>query len=237
MPGAFAKISGAQESGGGNIIRDGNYKLLIEKVHMLNGHNGECFIAEMRVLESAASGLADEFGKPVIPNPVGSTCSLVCNITKYDAAAGTAKKFIRAALAGLGMTPEEVGDQLAQARGQQRGSIEDTAAWVCGDENPLHGVLISDNTYRTSNKGRANSANAGKPITNHGWQGISQTPENIQVQRKWLSENKPSVDAAAPAQMAAAVQSAVGTPAAAPAAPAAKPSLAGSPLGNMLGIK
>lgn len=235
MPGAFAKISGAQESGGGNIIRDGNYKLLIEKVHMLNGHNGECFIAEMRVMEASPSGALDEFGKPVVPNPAGTTCSLVCNITKYDAAAGTAKKFIRAALAGIGMTPEDVGNQLAQAQGRQSGTIEDTAAWVCGGENPLHGVLVGDNTYRTVNKGRVNQANAGKPVTNHGWQPIQQTGENIQAQRKWLSENKPAAETAAQNQMSAAVQAAA-QPTAAPAA-AAKPALAGSPLGNILGIK
>lgn len=242
---AFSKIAGAQTFDGGNTIRDGNYVFLIERAFLHDGHNGECFIAELRVLESAASGATDETGRPVMPNPAGSTCSLVCNLTKYDAAAGTAKKFCGAAVESIGYTLESLGDQLAQAQNRAKGSPEEALAYLCGDSNPLHGIRIADNTWRSVNKGRYNQANAGKPMTNHKFIAIPQDGEAVSAQRKYLADNKPKADTTAQAQMAAAV-GAVASPAAQPAAPAqqqaATPAaqtrpLAGSPLGGILGLK
>lgn len=238
MPGAFSKITTATTSGGGTPIRDGIYKFLVERAFMNNGHNGECFIAELRVLESSSNGATDDLGKPVIPNPAGSQASLVCNITKYDAAAGTAKKFITAALEGLGYTLETLGDRIAQAQGRQKGSAEDAIAYVCSESNPLHGVMVHDQTYQSLNKGRYNTANAGKKMTNHNFGHIQQDEAAVQAQRKYLAENKPKVDTAAQAQLAAAVATAVApqqsTEPFRPTVQPARQPAAGSPLGGIL---
>lgn len=198
MSGAFAKVAGAKMTGGGNPIKDGNYKFLIEKVFIQNGHTGELFIGELRVIESAPNGAVDELGRPVMPNPAGSQCSLVCNLTKHDAAAGNAKKFIVQALAGLGYTEDKV--------------TSEVIAHVCSEANPLHGVAVADETYRGVNKGRLNAANAGKPLTLNNWRPILQTEDDVVAQRKYLAETKPKVDSAAQAQMAAAVNTAIGAP-------------------------
>lgn len=171
----FKKIAAATATGGGNNIRDGRYKFLIEKCHIQEGHTGTCLIAEFRVMEAAASGALDEQGKPVIPNPVGSTCSMVCNVTKHESAYGNVKAFVQGALGGLGYTPDKIDDQVL--------------AEVFSDANPLRGVAVIDETYRGVNKGRANAANAGKPLTLNKWKSIAQTQEEVQAQAQYLDEN------------------------------------------------
>lgn len=193
--GAFAKIASASATGGGNNIRDGVYKFLVEKVTIQKGHTGESFIAEFRVIESAATGATDERGNPVSPNAPGSTCSMVANLTKHESAAGNAKAFIVGALAGLGYTEEQI--------------TPEVMGYVCSEKNPLRGLAVIDETYRGVNKGRSNPANAGKPLTLNKWKAISQTEEDVQKQRAWLDANPPRVDTAAQQPAAAAVQPAV----------------------------
>lgn len=232
--GAFSKIATASATGGGNNIRDGIYKLLVEKVHMQTGHTGECFIAEFRVIESSPNGALDEQGRPVVPNAPGSTCSMVCNITKHASAAGNAKAFVVNALAGLGITEDKINAE--------------TMAYVCSENNPLRGLAITDETYRGVNKGRENPANAGKPLTLNKWKPIAQTEADVNAGKAYLDANPPKVDAAAAAQTANAaalfqqVQTAQPasqpvvqpTPAPTPAAQPAKPA-GGGILGGILG--
>ncbi len=79
---ALAKIQSATVTGGGNNVRDGRYKLLVEKCEYSKGFQGERFVAELRVIEASATGLLDESGRPVAPNAVGTTYSLVCLLDK-----------------------------------------------------------------------------------------------------------------------------------------------------------
>lgn len=181
--GAFAKVAGASATGGGNNIRDGVYKLLVEKVHIQDGHSGECFIAEFRVVESQANGAVNEQGQPIIPNAVGSSASIVCNLTKHASAAGNAKAFVVAACAGLGYTEAQI--------------TPDVMAYICSEKNPLRGLAVTDETYRGVNKGRDNPANAGKPLTLNKWKPVAQTEDDIKRQAAYLDSNASRVDAGA----------------------------------------
>ena len=190
--GAFAKIASASATGGGNNIRDGIYKLMVEKVQMQTGHTGECFIAEFRVLDSSPNGAVDEQGRPVIPNAPGSTCSMVCNITKHASAAGNAKAFVEKALEGLGVSPDKINAE--------------TMAYVCSENNPLRGLAIIDETYRGVNKGRENPANAGKALTLNKWKAVAQTEADVNTGNAYLDATPPKVDtASAQANSAAAL--------------------------------
>lgn len=221
MSGAFAKIAAASATGGGNNIRDGIYKFLVEKISLQNGHTGECFIAEFRVVESTANGALDEQGRPVVPNAVGSTCSMVCNLTKHESAAGNAKAFVVKALAGLNLTEQDI--------------TPEVMAWVCGEKNPLRGLAVRDETYRGVNKGKSNPANRGLPLTLNKWHPIAQTEAEVKTASAWLDANPPRVDVGAqqPAAQAMkpAMEAAAQTTAAAP-----KPALGGL-LGGVLGNK
>lgn len=216
--GAFAKIASASATGGGNNIRDGIYKMLVEKVHIQKGHTGESFIAEFRVIESSSNGATDEQGRPIVPNAPGSTCSMVCNLTKHESAAGNAKAFVVGALAGLGYTEDQI--------------TPDVMGYVCSEKNPLRGLAVIDETYRGVNKGRSNPANAGKPLTLNKWKAISQSEADVQTQRAWLDANPPKVDTAAQQPAAAAVKPATEAVAAAQPAQPAKPA---GLLGGILG--
>lgn len=179
----FKKIADASATGGGNNIRDGIYKFLVEKCAIQNGHSGVCFVAEFRVMESAPNGAVDEQGRPVVPNPVGSTASMVANLTKHESAAGNIKAFVQGALGGLGYSPDQITEELIGE--------------ICGEGNPLRGVAVIDETYRGVNKGRANAANAGKPLTLNRWKSVPQTEEDIEAAKAYLDNN--AAKSAAPA--------------------------------------
>lgn len=211
MGGAFAKIAGAKTSGGGNFILDGNYKLLIEKLIMEEGHNGDSFVAEFRVIESTANGALDDAGKPVVPNPPGSTCSLVCNITKFEAAAGNALKMVAGALGGLGYTKEQV--------------TPDVMGEICSPNNPMRGLGVICETYRGVNKGKANPANKGKALTLCNWKSIEQTEEEMLAQRAYLDNTPPAVAVAPVATAAVGIRLPSSQPAVEQPAPAVTPTV------------
>lgn len=176
----FKKIAAASATGGGNNIRDGIYKFLIEKCSIQNGHSGVCFVAEFRVMEAESNGAVDENGRPVVPNPVGSTASMVANLTKHESAAGNIKAFLQGALGALGYTPEMIDDELISQ--------------VVSEANPLRGVAVRDETYRGVNKGRSNPANAGKPLTLNKWKTVDQTEDDIEAAKKYLDANAAKAD-------------------------------------------
>lgn len=190
--GAFAKIAAANPTGGGNNIRDGIYKLWIERFFLNEGHTGTSVIAELRVVEASANGAVDERGNPVVPNAVGSSCSMVCNITKHEAAAGNAKAFAMRAVEGLGISWDEFKAEFKDAANKP--SEELALAYLCGEGNPLRGVAIANETYRGVNKGRANEANKGKPLTLNKWKPVSQTPEEIEAARAYLDTHTAKAD-------------------------------------------
>jgi hypothetical protein len=180
----FKKIADASVTGGGNNIRDGLYLLAVDKC-ILNdeAHSGTCFIVEFRVLEASPSGAVDENGKPVLPNPVGTTCSMVCNVSKHESAFGNLKKFLIAALAGVGYSADQVTDELIKQM-------------FLDEPEMLRGVVVRDETYRGVNKGRANPANAGKPLTLNKWMTVEQTEEDIEAMKAFLDKNAPKAEVA-----------------------------------------
>ena len=198
----FKKIAEASATGGGNNIRDGIYDLVVEKC-VLNdeAHSGTCFIVEFRVLKSQSAGVLDEQGKPVVPNPEGTTCSMVCNVTKHESAYGNLKKFLVAALGGMGYTPDQITDDLIKQM-------------FVDEPEMLRGLVVHDETYRGINKGRANAANAGKPLTLNKWSPIEQSEEDMEAMKKWLSTPAAIETAAKPTATAVATTVAAETAAA-----------------------
>jgi hypothetical protein len=216
--GAFSKIAGARVSGGGNHIRDGIYKLMVEKAFIQQGHKGETFIAEFRVMESTPSSEVDAQGRPIQPNPVGSSCSFVA-VLSTDSGPGNAKAFMIGALGGLGYTEEQVTPDLMGA--------------LCGSDNQMRGLVLADETYRVVNKGRSNPANKGQILTLNKWKPIAQTIDQVKAARAWLDSN-PAREVAA--SQVAAVQAPAPNLFAPAAAPAAAPRTGGA-LDNILGLK
>lgn len=173
----FKKIADAANTGGGNNIRDGIYKLAVEQC-VLNdeAHSGTVFIVEFRVMEASPSGALDEQGRPVTPNQVGTSCSMVCNVTKHESAFGNLKKFLVGSLAGLGYSADQVTEDLIKQV-------------FVDDPKMLRGVVVRDETYRSINKGRVNTANAGKPLTLNKWIAVEQTEEDIAKMRAYLDSS------------------------------------------------
>lgn len=206
---SLSKIATAKMTGGGSNIRDGKYKMLVEKCELKKGHYGESFIAELRVVEATPNGemqiAADERSvtdKAVVPNPVNTTCSLVCNLTKHDAAAGNVKKFVFGVLQAFGYAEEQI--------------TEEVLGQVISAAQPLRGMAVECETFRKNNAGRATAANAGKILVLQNWKPIAQTPDVVKQQRAWLDGNKATAEAPATAPQPAAQPA----PATQPTAPA-----------------
>jgi hypothetical protein len=155
-----SRVASAKASKGGNYIVDGNYLFAVRNlIHSDEFHTGECFVAELEVIESEANvdGIA--------PNPPGSVASYVVKLSDkktLDSAMGNIKLFFCAL---LGEDPANVNDaELASAIDR-----------ACEPDQPIKGKTIRDRTYRKTIKG---GPNAGKPWTAHNWSYVEQTEED-----------------------------------------------------------
>lgn len=215
MASALSKIAAATPTKGGINIRDGRYRYLVEKItYDEKSRSGAAYIVEFRVIKSESNGDTDEkrqgeVGKPTVPNPVGSSCSMVSLIDKFDSAAGNVKAFLMAAMAPLGYLEEHI--------------TEAVLLEVADARNPLRGLQVDNDTRRTWNQGKNTPANRGLAMTSNGWKPvIPQTLEDIAKNRAWLDANPNGApgDAASSAP-AAPVADAPAAPA--PVAPPAPP--------------
>lgn len=150
-------VKDAKASGSGEFIRDGIYVFLVERIIEQKGYEGECCIAEFRVVT------AEALDEKVKPNPPGSTCSVIYNVTKNrEAALGNIKKLMM----GLyGVAEDEVSEELYGA--------------TVGDANPSRGMLIGCRTRRVINKGKVNPANRGMEMTVPGWETVEQDEASV----------------------------------------------------------
>ena len=226
---AFAKIAGSSASGGGNYFRAGNYMLLVESVILEKKFAGDTFIAECRIMSATPNGELDEKGNPIVPNKVGTTASLVCELAKHDSAASNAKAFALGVLGALGYTEEQITEPVMVECCDRRAQ-------------PLRGMAVEMRTVRKTNQGRKNEANKGKPLDLPRWYPVQQSKEDIKAQRAWLDANKPGTAS----QAAAAAPAAVAQPApvvqpTVTETPATTPTVANTPaptgglLGSLLG--
>lgn len=230
---ALNKITKATATKGGNNIKDGNYLYFVEKLsYDERGYSGATFVAEFRVVEAASNGATDEPkkgmpGKPTIPNTVGSSCSMVCLLDKFDNAGGNVKAFLLGVLSPLGYVEDEITEELI---------LE-----LSGDGNPLRGLAVRNETYRGWNKGKSVVANRDMALTLNSWKPVTQTAEDIKARRAWLDANASRVEpSAAPAQTpaAATAQPTVNEqPAPTPVAQPSPATGAPSPLLSRLGVK
>lgn len=171
--GLLEKIARSQASGGGTVIKDGVYRLMILKMMVDKKFKGTCFIVEFEVVES----------KPAIegvtPNAPGSRCSYVVNLDRNVSAAGNCKAII---LALLGVDESKLTHEGKPATDEQKvAQIMECVAWCVGEQNPTRGMLIDDTTFR---KEIQSGANAGKPFTGHIWARVEQTPAEIASRRQ-----------------------------------------------------
>lgn len=170
-------ISTANPTGGGTNLRDGKYKLCVERFFEQSGYTGDCVIAEFRVLEAEAT----EEG--VKPNAVGSSCSSVWNVTKQkEAARGNVMAFL---MAMFDCDKEEI--------------TAERYAECVDDEHMLRGFVINAETFRKANQGRQVAANAGKIMTVPKFIHYpDNTEEAVEEQKKMLAApKKPAREGAA----------------------------------------
>jgi hypothetical protein len=177
----YAKIAGAKASNGGNNILDGEYLLGVEQLILEKKYSGVCFIAELRVIESAPVSVSDELRKPneigkdLQPSKVGSHVGYVCPLDKNVSAAGNAKAF----LLGLDGTPE---DEIDPAQ------FVEMIKSACSKDQPFRGALVRCTSFRKVIK---SGPNLGKPFTGYKWQFVEQTLEEIATRRaQWEAEAK-----------------------------------------------
>lgn len=185
MQDVFSKIANASATKGGNNLKDGKYRLVLERMLLNTGHSGTCFIPELRVVS------ASQTEKDVEPNAPGSTVSCVWNVTKHASAAGNVKAFV---LSLLGL--DEASTPAAK--------VQEILSSAVSAEQVLRGIEIDCNTIRRINQGRDNPANRGTVMTLPVWQHVpGQSQESIAKNRAMLDGAAP---AQAPAQAAAVTQ-------------------------------
>jgi hypothetical protein len=145
MRAIFKKVAKAKATAGGNYIRDGKGRLILDKMKVdYSDTNGHVFIAEF-VVESSTkvpvTSLKTGEKLDIEPNPPGSTCSIVHKLDKQLAAAGNMKAFV---LTLLGYDESQVSDT----------EFAETLEESCPEqgETPLRGMAIDYETFRRVTK-------------------------------------------------------------------------------------
>lgn len=151
-------------------VYDGYYLFEVRKTLCEPTRNkGDAFILELGVVTATPMNSPESQG--VTPNQPGTICAIV-NLLNQDSAPGNVKAFILGVL-GLDeqsmtrqvehngqvvhvkLTPDEVSAEIAE-----------TFVEVVSEQQPLCGMLVSAQTYRTKIK---SGPNAGKPFVGVDW--------------------------------------------------------------------
>lgn len=148
-------IAGAKTFGSGGYIKSGDYTFEVLDVMCEKKESGFCFIAEFVVRDASPT----EQG--IIMNKVGTSVSIVYNLTKNEKTANAnSKKFVCGL---LGENPDEVDvDEFAK-----------TLALIVGKGRPARGMLIK---CSASTKATRNSKNP--TYTDTRWTTVSGEDEN-----------------------------------------------------------
>lgn len=163
----YKQIADASANGGGVYVQDGVYKFMIEKMFEHESDQpggGTSFICELRVLESTPHPSYPD----VKPNAVGTTCSVVANVSKHASAFGNIKALLLGALGAFGYTEDQITPEV----------IENAY-----NSEDLRGIILEDTTYRKKTKG-------GIMITLHKWSSVEQTEEDVKRQAAELTAGK-----------------------------------------------
>jgi hypothetical protein len=111
----------APTSGGGNYFKDGKGRVIVKDVKVFKGHKDKyTYCAEFVVKTSSSNYVDPETGKPVPPNPAGSSVSYTQLLTKFDSAKGNAKK---CNLAILGPEAEKLAAAAAQGNEEAKKAL------------------------------------------------------------------------------------------------------------------
>jgi hypothetical protein len=141
----FDLIGSAKSTAGGNYIRDGKGRLIVDRIALENKTGGAFFIAEF-VVESSekvpVTSLLTNTKLEIEPNGPGTSCSVVTPINnpKIKSGPGNAKAFV---LSLLGYTEDQVStEQFREVMGQ-----------IIGKEQPARGMAVDYETYRKLTRG------------------------------------------------------------------------------------
>lgn len=164
--GIFAKVANAQANQGGNNIKDGKGRLAIQKMICKQMNEGWTFVAEMKVLSSAATEQGIE------PNPVGSTVSYVQKLDKHKSALGNTKSFV---LALLGFSDSEVSsDEFAETLEDLCRETDEKVGNEVKPANPGRGMVIDFETFRKPKRDKPTEI-----LVLPRWTHVKQTAEEI----------------------------------------------------------
>lgn len=142
----YTTVENAQSTQGGNNIRDGKGRLIVDKIVMEKKTNGYFGIAEFVVESSEKVPVQDLKTNQVLdiaPNGPGTKCSIAVPLDspKIKSGPGNWKAFI---LSLLGYTDAQVA--------ANPGSLKAAMAALRSDAQPARGMLIDFNTYRKMTK-------------------------------------------------------------------------------------
>jgi hypothetical protein len=136
----FDLIGNAKSTAGGNYIRDGKGRLIIDRIALENKTGGAFFIAEFVVEKSEkvpVTSLLNNQKLEIEPNGPGTSCSVVTPINnpKIKSGPGNAKAFI---LSLLGYTEDQVSTD----------QFRETMTQLVGKDQPAKGMVLDYETYR-----------------------------------------------------------------------------------------
>ncbi len=143
MSAIFKKIAEAKANGGGNMLKDGDYVLEVERLLIEKKFGGTFWISEFRVVE------AIPVTPTVDPNKVGTQASWVCNLEKNLSAPGNLKSFILALYNEdeANATPDDLSVAIGEA---------------VSDKQPAKGLKIRMSTFHKPSR-------AGKDLLLYKW--------------------------------------------------------------------
>lgn len=161
------KMRDAKAAGGGNYIKDGCGRLIVQTIEIKRfAMAGDGFLAEF-VVESSRKTTSD-----VDPDAPGSVVSF---IQLYDRHPLTAPGRVKAFLMALTGEPESEfsGDKLLP-----------NLAKITGPDQPLRGAVVDYSTYRKQTKDKSKTLVLPKFTT------VQQTPADIATRRKAMDATK-----------------------------------------------
>jgi hypothetical protein len=151
----FDIITGSKSTQGGNYIRDGRGRLIVDKIEMEKKQDGPFFIVEFIVESSqkvqvvSLGGDGNKAGTvlDLAPNEPGSRCSMSIPLAnpKIKSGPGNVKAFV---LALLGYTEAAVD--------AQPGALREALSQLRSPAQPARGMVIDFETYRKLKRERKN---------------------------------------------------------------------------------
>lgn len=194
----YDAVQNARATQGGNYIRDGRGRLIVDKIELEKKNDGPYFIAEFVVESSQKVTVYSELQKKPLdiePNEPGSRCSMAVPLAdpKIKSGPGNVKTFV---LGLLGFSESEVD--------AKPGALKTTLEQLRSAKQPARGMVIDFETYRKVTRA------GDKELVLPKWSSVAPTagndPESIARRRAKLEGKDVSGTQSAPAAQPAPAQ-------------------------------